>query len=328
MQLKLIIKSGYKLIFLVLIAFTTMTVFSYLYVSSVMKRQIDLHSNNEIMVFQGTLRSLIQANEDALLHASAFVSLSLDNNAAQAELVEILKSLHALFSRQPDIGQVFLAVYGVLDGNFIDGSGLIPGAFFNPKTAPWLRGAILTEGIYHTEPYIDPRSGRAVAALSMVVYDKKGESRGVLGIDFLLDPIAEQVGGFKVAKSGFGLLADSSQTVLAYPDKIFLGRKLADIPDLAGLSGSLGRIKSGIMIERFQTAAGEQIGFFSRLENGWLLGNIVPVSFYYREVFELFPVILTLSLVLSAVLSVVLIRLSLAKSRSDEENRSKSTFLA
>ncbi|MDR2141152.1 MAG: response regulator [Deltaproteobacteria bacterium] len=303
---------------------------SYFYVSSVMKRQIDLHSNNKIMSYQVSLRSLIQANEDALLHAAAFVSLTMDREAQAREQWELLKVLNDIYNKQPDIRNFFLSIYGYLDGNYIDGSGIIPGAYFNPKTAPWLRGALLmSEGIYHTEPYIEPRNGLAVAAMSMVVYDHKGESRGVLGIDFLLEPIVDQITNFKLADSGFSLLTDSSQKVLTYPDKTYVGRHLDELPGFETISRDLSAIGSDVLIERLDVGQkGSHIGFFSRLDNGWYLGNLVPVSFYYKEVFDLFPVILTLSLILSVVLSVVLLRMSLAKSRSDEENRSKSTFLA
>ncbi|MDR1577632.1 MAG: response regulator [Deltaproteobacteria bacterium] len=329
MRLGKVVKQHYKSVLLVLLAFEIMTVVCYFYVSSVMKSQIDLHSNNKIMAYQASLTSFIRANEDALVHAAAFVSFALDRDAPSRELGEILKVLNELYNQQPDIKDYFLSVYGYLDGNYIDSSGIIPGNFFNLKSAPWMRGALLTEGVYATEPYIEPRNGLAVSALSMVVFDGKGESRGVLGIDFLLEPIVDQISSFKVADAGFSLLTDSSLKVLTYPDKKVVGSRLEEVPGFEDIAAKLKLIGQGILIERLSLGQnGGHIGFFSRMNNGWCLGNLVPTSFYYQEVFNLFPVILTLSLVLSVVLSVVLLRLSLAKSRSDEENRSKSTFLA
>ncbi|MDR0548681.1 MAG: response regulator [Deltaproteobacteria bacterium] len=302
---------------------------SYLYVSSVMKRQVDLHSNNKIVAYQASLKAIIQANEDALSHAAAFVGMSLDRAEPTHQQADIIRTLNELYNRQPDIRACFLSIYGFLDGNYIDGTGVIPGAYFNPKTAPWLRGAILTQGVYHAAPYIESRNGLAVAAMSMVVFDSKGESRGVLGIDFLLDPIVTQIDEFKVTDAGFSLLTDSSLKILTYPDKSFVGHYLGDTPGYEKVAQDLTSVGSEILIEKFSLGKkGDHIGFFSRLDNGWYLGNLVPVNFYYKEVFDLFPFILTSSLVLSVILSVVLLRLRLAKSRSDEENRSKSTFLA
>ncbi|MDR1050807.1 MAG: response regulator [Deltaproteobacteria bacterium] len=324
-----ILRTNISLILLVVIAFLIMSMSSYLYVSSLVKRQIDLYSRAEVTVYKNSLRSLIQANEDALLHAARFMSLALDRQATTQEQLGLLKELTALYSGQPDIKNVFMSVYAYIDGNFIDGSGLIPGSLFNMKTAAWLRGALLTKDIYHSEPYLDSRTGRSVAALSMVVYDSRGESRGVMGVDYLLEPIVSEVSNFKIADSGFGLLADNTMRMLAYPDKRYVNEELGRIPGLRNIDTELAGLDRGdVLTRRFKLDSGEHIGFFSKLENGWYLGNIAPLSFYYSEVFALLPVIVALSLVLAAVLSVVLIRLSLAKTRSEEESRSKSSFLA
>ncbi|MDR1109151.1 MAG: response regulator [Deltaproteobacteria bacterium] len=323
-----ILKTNIKLILLVLSTFFVMTMGCYFYVSSVVKRQIDLYSQTEVTVYQNYLRSLILANEDALHHAAKFMAVALNHDLSAADQLGILKNLSEAFNSQQDIKDVFMSVYGYIDGNFLDGSGLITGAFFNPKTAIWLRGALLTEDIYHTEPYIDPRTGRSVAALSMVVFDNKQESRGVLAIDFLIEPIVNQVSNFKLANSGFGLLTDSSLTVLTFPDKKYVGLKITDIPGFEDIEGKLAFQDQRVVIEQLSLDGEEHIGFFSRLDNGWYLCNIAPLSFYYSEVFALFPVISTIGLVLSLVLVIVLIRLSVAKTRSEEESRSKSSFLA
>ncbi|MDR1297447.1 MAG: response regulator [Deltaproteobacteria bacterium] len=324
-----ILRTNISLILLVVIAFLIMSMSSYLYVSSLVKRQIDLYSRAEVTVYKNSLRSLIQANEDALLHAARFMSLALDRQATTQEQLGLLKELTALYSGQPDIKNVFMSVYAYIDGNFIDGSGLIPGSLFNMKTAAWLRGALLTKDIYHSEPYLDSRTGRSVAALSMVVYDSRGESRGVMGVDYLLEPIVSEVSNFKIADSGFGLLADNTMRILAYPDTRYVNEELGRVPGLRNIDSELaGLDREDVLTRRFKLDSGEHIGFFSKLENGWYLGNIAPLSFYYSEVFALLPVIVTLSLVLAVVLSVVLIRLSLAKTRSEEESRSKSSFLA
>ncbi|MDR0355838.1 MAG: response regulator [Deltaproteobacteria bacterium] len=322
-----LIRKNLKLILLVLGTFLIMTMVSYYYVSSVAKKQLVLYSRAEVTIYRNFLRSLIQANEDAMLHSAKMISLALSRNAPPAEQLEILRELTALFSSQPDMEKIFVSVYGYLDGNFVDGSGFIPGSLFNVKTAAWLRGALLTDGIYHTEPYLDTRTGKSVAAISMVVFDNKGESRGVIGIDYLLEPIISQVSNFKLASSGFGLLADARLNVLTFPDKRYIGIPISRIPGLENLEEKL-RDLDDVVIERFELDGKAHIGFFSQLENGWHLGNIAPISFYYSEVIGLFPVILIISLIMAAVLSIVLIRLSLAKTRSEEENRSKSSFLA
>jgi signal transduction histidine kinase/DNA-binding NarL/FixJ family response regulator/HPt (histidine-containing phosphotransfer) domain-containing protein len=323
-----IIKTSWKQALLVLIAFLIMTVASYVYVSTVMKRQSDLHGRSEIKRYQTSLRALIQANDDALLHVSSMMALNLDRKATADEQLNVLRTMTNVFSNQKNIQNVFQSVYGFLDGNFIDGSGLISGAFFNPKTASWLRGAVLTTGIYHSEPFIDNRTGNPVASLSMVVFDKSGESRGVLAIDYLLAPVVEEVSDFKVGGVGFGILIDSKKNILSHPEKEMVGRRLDDIPWFSGISKNLPKDYADVMVEWFNINGRQHIGFFSRLENNWYLGIMAPKNAYYAEVVAMFPAILAISLFLTALLSVVLIRLNMARQRSDEENRLKSSFLA
>jgi signal transduction histidine kinase/HPt (histidine-containing phosphotransfer) domain-containing protein/ActR/RegA family two-component response regulator len=322
------IKNGWKLVLIVLAAFLIMGLVSYFYVSSVVKRQIDHYSRSEILLYQTSLKSLIVSHELALRHTAATMSLSLDRRDSSQEQLNILRFLSSVFSTNPGMKNVFLSVYGYLDNNFIDGSGLIPGEYFNPKTAVWLRGALLTSGTFHTEPYIDPRSGQAVAAVSTVIYDSRGESRGVVAIDFSITPILDQVSSSKVSPAGYGLLTDSAFRVLTYPDAGLVGRQLDDIPGFDGLSDRLQSLNEGILITQLYSQGLEYIGFFCRLENGWYLGNVAPVMFYYSEVFNMIPIIGALSVVLAFLLGAVLLRLNIAKTRSEEESRSKSSFLA
>jgi signal transduction histidine kinase/CheY-like chemotaxis protein/HPt (histidine-containing phosphotransfer) domain-containing protein len=328
MKLKELVKRNCKPVLLVWAAFAIMAAASYAYVSSVVKEQIDLYSHKEVKVYQNSLKSLIQANKDALVHTSAVMSMGLKRGAPNAERLEILKTLNEVFKAQPDIEDVFMSVYGFIDGDFIDGSGRVRGAYFNPKTAAWLRGAMLADGVHQTEPYIDPRSDRVVSALSMVVYDQKGESRGVMAVDFLFEPIIDWVSGYKVGEAGFGFLVNKSLKVMAHPDRSLVGKSFEELPGLAGFGGLLGELGSSVAIRQFKLDGEDYVVFFSRLDNGWYMGNLAPMSFYYSQVSSLLPVIAVIGSILALVLSVVLLKLNLAKALSEEESRSKSSFLA
>jgi signal transduction histidine kinase/CheY-like chemotaxis protein len=327
--MKELFKNNVLLVLLVLAAFLIMGAVSYLHVGSVLKNRINLYSRKEVDLYQSSLGALLQANEDALTHAAASMSLALNRSATGDERLQTLKSLNAAFSRQPNIEGVFMSVYGYIDGDFIDGAGLLQGAWFNPKTAAWLRGAVVDEGIHRTEPYIDPRSGRSVAALSTVVYDDTGESRGVIGVDFLLEPIIERVSGYKLGQSGYGVLISRSMIVLAHPDPAVVGLPLTQVPDLGVLAARMLDLPGHEPgIERIPIGGVPHVAFISRLANGWYMANVAPESFYYGDVLSLYPFLALVGLALAAVLSVVLVRLSVAKAVSERESRSKSSFLA
>jgi signal transduction histidine kinase len=61
---------------------------------------------------------------------------------------------------------------------------------------------------------------------------------------------------------------------------------------------------------------------------GWYVGIATPVSAYYRNAYVMAAVLSCLGLAFMGILSFLLIRLSMGKLRSDDENKSKSSFLA
>jgi signal transduction histidine kinase/HPt (histidine-containing phosphotransfer) domain-containing protein/ActR/RegA family two-component response regulator len=328
MKFKEAVKRNAKQLLLVCAAFLIMTLASYFYVSIVMRRQIDLHSRSEMGAYQTALRSLILTHEDALQHVALSVGLAMEREAGPDELQDILKSWTDALRNQKDIKGVFVSVYGYLNGNYLDGTSWIPGEFYYPKTAPWMRGAITQNGIFHSKPYVDPRTGNAVNAVSMVIFDEKGDSRGVLALDYLLNPIIERVKRYRVANTGYGMLMDDSFNIITYPENEYIGRHVGELPGYSGIYGKLEKLSDGVLIETIEAAGGEHIGFFSLLENGWCLGIMAPIQYYYTDVRNMFLVIAALSVVLAVLLCSVLIRLSAAKMHSEEESRAKSSFLA
>ena len=332
MSFKAAIKNNYKQLLFVCVAFFTMAMVSYFYAGSLMKKQIDLLSQSEMQVYKNKLKSLILAHEAALQHTAATIVTVMETGSSPDELQKVLSAMTTIFKEQDDIKDVFVSVYGYLDGNYLDGTSWIPGEFYNPKIAPWMRGALVNNGLFHSEPYIDPRTGNAVSSISMVVFDQKGESRGVLAVDYLLNPIINQVRDYRISDTGYGFLLDASLSVLTFPGSKFIGGKISEVPGFKYLQDDLlkqtNKKDDRVLVKTIYSDEIENIVFFSRLENGWYLGIVVPMKNYYSDVAVMIPFIFILGAVLTAILCIILIRLSEAKAKSEEESRSKSSFLA
>ena len=171
------LKRDYRQLLFICIAFLAMALVSYFYAASLMRRQLDLLGGSEMLVHQIRLKSLILAHEAALRHAVASVGMAMKRNADPDELWNILRELTGVFRDQKDIKDVFVSVYGYLNGNYLDGTGWIPGEFYTAKTAPWFRGAIIQNDIFHSRPYVNPRTSDVVSAISLVVLDGRWEGR-------------------------------------------------------------------------------------------------------------------------------------------------------
>jgi signal transduction histidine kinase/CheY-like chemotaxis protein len=338
MDIILLIKKEYKQVIFVCIAFFIMILASYAYVSSIMKRHIDVYNRTIMHVHSITLRNLVVAHEAALNQSVSTLKIAIKNKAKPNDLLEILTKQTELYREQKNIKDVFLSVYGYIDGNFLDGAGLILDEYYNPKISPWFRGAILQQGLYYTKPYKDSRTGQVVSAISTAIYDDNGESHGVIAIDYLLNPIIKQVTEFSFGGMGYGVLIDSSLNVLSHPIDKYIGQNIDMLPGCSGLSDKLKSIKikdnnkendkDDIIIEKIVNERVKKIAFFSRLENGWYLGIVSPERFYYSAIYNMIPIIACLGFALAVPLCYLLLSHTAAKYRSQEESRLKSSFLA
>jgi hypothetical protein len=87
--------------------------------------------------------------------------------------------------------------------------------------------------------------------------------------------------------------------------------------------------KTAISAVRVTNTKGAKVVLsFRRIFTGWYIGIGTPVSVYYHTAYVMAAVLSLLGLAFMSILSFLLIRLSMAKIHSDEENRSKSSFLA
>jgi signal transduction histidine kinase/CheY-like chemotaxis protein len=315
-------------------AFFCLSLVSYLYVADLLHKQVDLYSQSVMEERRDSLRALISAHENALQHAAAAAAFAADNGAGPRELQELLRRLSAVFARQKDMEGVFVSVYGVLLNTYLDPKSAISEEYFYPKTAPWMRGALLTDGLYHARPYRDPQTGQSVAAVSTVVYGSAGDPIGVLAIDYLLNPIIDEVRSYRVADAGYAFLLDDSFAILAGPDRGQIGKNLADAPGFQELLPALLSLSSArdparpVTVVDAEVNGEESVVFFGTLENGWRVCVVAPVWYYYGAARDMIPVLTSLSGLLALILFVILSRLNKAKKRSESESSAKSSFLA
>jgi hypothetical protein len=118
------------------------------------------------------------------------------------------------------------------------------------------------------------------------------------------------------------------EAIFTYPESKYVGKHVGKLPGYSEVCEHLKKLGDGVLIETIEVDGAEHIGFFGLLENGWSLRIVAPVQYYYSEVRRMIPVIAFLSVTLALALCFILIRLSAAKTRSEEESRAKSSFLA
>jgi signal transduction histidine kinase/CheY-like chemotaxis protein len=220
-----------------------------------------------------------------------------------------------------------------LRGRFIDGLGRgLPDTEYKPQATPWFDTAVRNPDTRtaYTEPYIDPKTGTAVFTAVRNIYGRGGDRRSILAIDMDMSWLSNFVYTFSVGDDSYGIVLNQYMVVVGHPREENTGRLLREISDgYRAVHDVLMQQRGEVSTMRIRTEDGvDAVVSFKQMFNGWYIGVVVPYSVYYRDVNNMTAALSILGVVLMSILSYFLLRLSAAQIRSEEENRSKTTFLA
>ena len=201
---------------------------------------------------------------------------------------------------------------------------------FDPSTRPWYHNAIAANGeIAETLLYADVISGETVLIYSQCIYDDNGNRLGVVSMRIKIDVIGERIVETAIDRGGWGMLISRELIVLAHPNDGFVGTDARDssfpphiyVPQM--MRGE--NISEGSMDDYL---GNKSITFFRRLSNGWYLGLVTPEGPFYQDLTNIAAILIVLGITFAAILISILLRIDMAKNKSDRESRHKSAFLA
>jgi len=312
----------------VFLAFTMMAAAAYFSVGRIIRERLLDRAEEIISTAEANVRAGLAESETVLLNTYNIVWGMIDQNASKQEILNYLIS-NTEWMRQHDRGLFgYYGIYGYINGEFYDSLGLNPGDDFIPQTRPWYQAAIRSgSSVSYTTPYIDWLTGDTVVSAVRNIFDRDGQIIGILTLDVEISWLAEYVSSLAEGMGGYGILINQNMTLLTHRDKTIIGSQLQD---LGGSFNEIARIlRSGGDVIAYRTKGTRQsIVFFTRIFNGWYVGIVTPAPLFYRDLYISAAILIIIGIVLSISLCFLLLRLSAAKIRSDEESKYKSSFLA
>jgi signal transduction histidine kinase/DNA-binding response OmpR family regulator len=151
------------------------------------------------------------------------------------------------------------------------------------------------------------------------ISDKKGRPLAVLAIDINMEHIKQLVINMHFAKNGYGLLLDENLEIFVHPNEKMIGKTMYDVSEhVASLAKAIGVNGNVVEYELKNYNGNNYIVFLWELENNWYLGLITPKSKYYKSIMDMLLLLATLGFIMATILSIVLIRYSIAQTRSEE----------
>jgi signal transduction histidine kinase/CheY-like chemotaxis protein/HPt (histidine-containing phosphotransfer) domain-containing protein len=308
-----------------------MVLVSFLFVSSIVEDQVRSNAEEISHVIEGKIHSNMREAEVVLMSTAESIRSSLDAGQSVQEIQRYIQEMTTWFVR-PESNTCVMDIRAYIQGQYITGIGRESPDAYNTWEQPWYIDALTAgDSITRSEPYKDSQSGTLTIALSKTVRSSRGDIYGVLAVPMNLDIIAGDVKRLHFAKRGYGMLLNRNFIILVHPNTEYPGQSLRDISEeytkIAAelLAAGDGRVSA----KRVTNTWGVPVAIsFRQIFTGWYIGVATPVSNYYQTAYLMAAILSLLGLAFMCILSLFLIRLSRAKHQSDEENKSKSSFLA
>lgn len=204
---------------LLIVTFSACTFFYYVsneILKEYMKTQLELSVSK--------LNSKVsESMEPIILNVDNFVTFSSDYNDE-----EILTLLLNAFSSKLDkyASMLYYAPNKKLSegGKFLNNTGWIPPADFEPTERVWFTEAVKNQGkTTFSTPYVDANTGELCVAISQAVYNSQGQLNGVIGCDILLNSLVAAINEIQISKNarlnlitqdGYFLTHDDAEQVM------------------------------------------------------------------------------------------------------------------
>jgi len=327
--MKNLIKKNYAQVLLVFGTFALMVAIGGYFVNNTLQEVASSAVAMTLEETDNTVRAYLREPKVAFDNIYTALVDILDRDEPQEILQQYMVQSSEMLRMQDDGIVGFLSIYGFIRDEFVSGTNWIPYEGYIPQQRPWYQAAVRTIGIAYTAPYIDASEGVPIISLAQEIYGRNGDYYGVLAMDISIEWLFRYSESLQFIDGGYRVIISQYLYIIAHPEEQFRSMRLQDLGgDYAEIADML-RVERNVNGKRIQDIDGkDSIAFFRQLDNGWFAGIILPVDSYFAEVYRNITTLAFLGFILACILSFILLRMAADKMRSQEESRSKSSFLA
>jgi signal transduction histidine kinase/HPt (histidine-containing phosphotransfer) domain-containing protein/ActR/RegA family two-component response regulator len=327
---KKVFRENYKQLLFVFFAFIVMILLACAFTAVRMNRFL---ANSSALVLESAedkMRLKFQEIMTSLVNVSITVNQMKEKGVPFSEVQNYLADFGNSARSSKEVLPGFQNIVGVIEGNFICDEARLLSETFDPYRQPWYQ--VLLQGSSRAAfagPYYEVYSKTMVISASILLRGKSQDVYGVLAIEVSVRDITDFVDSLQIISGGYGILLTPDLGIVAHRYGEMLGAKFTDIdPDFRELSRALISGSGDTISAEYRRPYGTAITFFRRMDNNWFIGISTPKGDYYRELYItiLFTILVGFGVMIT--LAYFLIRLTIEKIQSDDENRAKSSFLA
>lgn len=190
-------------------------------------------------------------------------------------------------------------IYAYINGEYLDGSGWVPDADYEPTQRPWYIDAVAAAGrIAVVDPYVDAQTGTMMITLAKAL----GDGSAVVAMDISMErlqTITENLAAKNSSDGGIQMVLDTDFRVIAHSDRNQIGRNY--IEEAGSLGGRIVKALLNTDEGCFTITVGtyEYLVYKADIENEWITLSVTDTTYAYSR--------LTIPLVLTVVISCLII---------------------
>ncbi len=264
-------------IFFTLAALVVMVVYNFVtFYSNAVSNMIAI---GESSLAQETeqLNSYLTKGMDVLQVTAITVEYMMQHEASPEEIEAFLVEESERY--MSDIDSNFTGIYGVFDGNYLDGIGWVPDADYVPQEREWYIAAEEAGGAPTVvSPYLDAQTGTIMISVSQMLYDNES----VISFDIALDEVQIITQNIKLDDMGYGFVIDGKGLVVAHSNEMEKGKNYMDDVDKNAL---MDQVYAGRGDTFRMKIAGEDCTVFTdKVMNDWYVVMIVSSTKLYQVI--------------------------------------------
>jgi signal transduction histidine kinase/CheY-like chemotaxis protein/HPt (histidine-containing phosphotransfer) domain-containing protein len=227
----------------------------------------------------------------------------------------------------------YYSVYGYFEvfNAFLDGVDWVRPEDYAPQERPWYLTAVdAGDNAVLSPVYVSVNRNTPVIGYARRLSDNENRLLGVISMNVPVDFLNRLVADKNITKSNYGFIVDEQLVIIAHPNTDVVGGLVETYnTDIARFLNDV--VKQGLDIStcRYTDYRGtKSILFCRKIDNGWYINFAVPEAEYYKDLYNMTVIISVMGLLMACGLSILLLRIDIARNRSDIQNKQKSSFLA
>ena len=241
-------------------------------------------------------RSILWATADT-------VDLMIKDGASQDEIRNYI--VDQTTNQKLQFDENFTGLYAYVNGEYMDGSGWIPPADFDPEVRDWYHQAVDAGGdVIIVSPYVDMQTKEVVITICKLLDDggKPGDyhNREVVALDMVVNHVQEVTEEVDVSGKGYGMVVGQDGMIVAHHNPSMNGKYVTDIFD-EDILDDIKNTKSGYIKGRISGA--DCTLFMDNVIDQWYIVVIVPDEQLFEDVYSQLFVNILVSLIIFLLIS-------------------------